>query len=127
MISLLLIVLTVLWSWQHERMIIRTQLRDEVGHALTRDEYSALLQRWRGPVRPRRAGGRSGRQTRAMRRQLSVELALCKARFLQRGDGEPQLAQEIHRLRTQLADGMYPSEPYSVINQAGDLTDAAIG
>ncbi len=103
--SLGLIVVTVLWSWQHERAVMSAQLAEEVGKCVTRQEYEQLLARWRAPKRL--GGGQSGQR---QRKQLCVELALHKQRAQMLGDKEPELAGEIVALRTTLASTM-PAKP----------------
>jgi RsiW-degrading membrane proteinase PrsW (M82 family) len=99
--SLGLIVVTVLWSWQHERAVMSAQLAEEVGDCVTRDEYQALLARWRRPHHLKRRA----REPRS-RRQLCVELALRKERASTAGLNEPELVGEIEALRAKLVRTM---------------------
>jgi RsiW-degrading membrane proteinase PrsW (M82 family) len=100
--SFSLLILTVVWSWQHERTIIEQQLADEIGTTLSQEEYVALTGQWRMPIRLGPAGSRAQQE----RRALCVELALCKERLHRHGPGEPGLVRDIQVLRRQLMAGM---------------------
>lgn len=93
-----IILMTILLSWQQERSYIRNELAGEVGTLLSEEEYRILLGRWRNPLRK----GKSER-ARANRMQQLVQLALRKQRLRRLApQGEPGLAAEIERLRTAL-------------------------
>ncbi len=92
-----LVLLVVLLAWQNERARIQTELADEVGTLLTPEEFDLLVGRWRQPIRKRD-------KSKAERMQLYVELAERKHRLRLLGASrEPELPQEIERIRTQLA------------------------
>lgn len=97
--GLCLTVLTLLLAWQSERAAIRTELADEVGAAITVEEYRRLTGRWRNPLRKGRLDPEC---TDCLR--LGVELALRKQRLRRLGvEHEPKLLDEIAQLRDQLS------------------------
>lgn len=94
-----IILMTILLSWQQERGYIRTELADEVGTLLSEEEYRSLLGRWRNPLRKRKS-----ERARANRMQQLVQLALRKQQLRRLAPREePALVAEIERLRTALA------------------------
>lgn len=99
MVGFFVVLLTILLAWRYERNSIRTELIEEVGTTITAQEYATLIGRWRNPVRRPKSEWAA-----ANRLQLCVELALYKHRLRRLGDSwEPGLANEISRIRAQLA------------------------
>jgi RsiW-degrading membrane proteinase PrsW (M82 family) len=83
-------------SWQQERNVISAELAPEVGHLLNQEEYGQLTGQWRRPERSQRLPTKA-------RRQLLVEYAYRRYRLRRQGlELEPELAQEIADLQTQL-------------------------
>jgi protease PrsW len=94
-----IIIMTILLSWQQERSHIRSELAAEVGTLLSEEEYRTLLGRWRNPLRK----GKNER-AHANRMQQLVQLALRKQQLRRLApQEEPGLIAEIERLRTTLA------------------------
>jgi RsiW-degrading membrane proteinase PrsW (M82 family) len=90
-------------SWQQERNIISAELAPEVGQLLTEEEYGQLTEQWRRPDRTKRLPT-------AQRRQLLVEYANRRYRLHSRGLArEPELAQELADLHTQLVQSYSPA------------------
>ena len=90
-------------SWQQERNIISAELAPEVGHLLSEEEYGQLVGHWRRPERAKRLPTKA-------RRQLLVEYANRRYRLRRQGlEFEPELAQELADLQTQLALGHAPA------------------
>ena len=96
--GLVIVLLTVLLSWQQERKVLRVELAGEVGILLSSQEYEVLTRRWRNPLRRRRAD-----RARMSRLQQLVELAQRKDRLQQlEPREEPAEQAKIELLRTQL-------------------------
>ncbi|MCL4861441.1 MAG: PrsW family intramembrane metalloprotease [Caldilineaceae bacterium] len=96
--GLVVLVLTVLLSWQHERSAVRAELAGEVGVLLSEDEFKSLTGRWHQPLRRRRAQGNH-----AARMQSLVQLALRQQRLRRVGEQqEPRLTAEVNQLRSNL-------------------------
>jgi RsiW-degrading membrane proteinase PrsW (M82 family) len=83
-------------SWQQERNVISAELAPEVGRLLSEDEFSQLTGQWRQPNSAKRLPTKA-------RRQLLVEYANRRYRLRRQGlELEPELAQELADLQTQL-------------------------
>jgi RsiW-degrading membrane proteinase PrsW (M82 family) len=90
-----LLILAVMLSWQHERRCVRSELNGEIGTLLTEQEMDILTGRWRHPARKR---------AHKKRLALLAELALRSQRLRTLGlDHEPKAAEEIEKLRRELA------------------------
>jgi RsiW-degrading membrane proteinase PrsW (M82 family) len=86
-------------AWRHERNVLETELADEVGRLLTRDEYEWLTGRWRTPTPPKKF-------TDANRQQLLVEYANRRYRLRRNGlAAEPELLAELTQIQLLLAQG----------------------
>lgn len=99
-LGLILLLTTLGVTWQHEQYLLQTELADEVGTTLSKDEYHLLTQNWMRPLRRRSEAER--RQVRRM--HLFAELALHKRRLSRIGaEREPDLPEQIALIREKLA------------------------
>ncbi len=90
-------------SWQQERNVISAELTPEVGRLLSQEEFGQLTEQWRQPNRLKRLPSKA-------RRQLLVEYANRRYRLRRQGlEQEPELAQELADLQTQLAQSYTPA------------------
>lgn len=99
--GILLVLVAIVLSWNHERRCLRLELAEEVGILLSASEYEEITHRWRNPLRkPSRAARERGQRMHDL-----VELALKKNR-LRYGAGweAPRLVQDITLLRENLVN-----------------------
>jgi RsiW-degrading membrane proteinase PrsW (M82 family) len=97
--GLAVILVAIGLSWQQERNVISAELMPEVGRLLSDEEFGQLTGKWRTPARTKRLPT-------AERRQLLVEYANRRYRRRIHGlEEEPELAQELSELESQLLSG----------------------
>jgi protease PrsW len=100
-----LIGVAFLLTWRQELTWLRDELREEVGHTLTHEEYTALTHGWRrSPLLDPRKNG-----VQAQRMQMLVKLAFLKHRMHKLGvKREPKLPGQIDALRRQITAYLPP-------------------
>lgn len=90
-------------SWQQERNVISAELAPEVGRLLSQKEFGQLTGQWRRPARTKPLPTKA-------RRQLLVEYANRRYRLRRQGlELEPELAQELSELQSQLVQSHSPA------------------